>query len=147
MEDTRGLIDYRIKISGEENQAWFSDGAIKEIHEITDGFPRKMTQLCHQLLLSMIGEERDSIDADMVKRVSSGQTPDADKLKKISSDGEFDDIAVNKLLDVLRKKDKKNSGVKSLDKKVEKLAPEETEEAIDEQEKVYKLYCSLRLGQ
>ena len=62
----------------------------------------------------MIGEERDSIDADMVKRVSSGQTPDADKLKKISPDGEFDDIAVNKLLDVLRKKDKKNSGVKSL---------------------------------
>ena len=109
LEDTRGLIDYRIKISGEENQAWFSDGAIKEIHSITDGFPRKMTQLCHQLLLSMIGEERDSIDADMVKRVSSGQTPDADKLKKISSDGEFDDIAVNKLLDVLRKKDKKNS--------------------------------------
>ena len=51
-----------------------------------------MTVLCHQLLLSMIGEERDSIDADMVKRVSSGQTPDADKLKKISSDGEFDDI-------------------------------------------------------
>ena len=43
LEDTRGLIDYRIKISGEENQAWFSDGAIKEIHKITDGFPRKMT--------------------------------------------------------------------------------------------------------
>ena len=124
LEDTRGLIDYRIKISGEENQAWFSDGAIKEIHSITDGFPSKMTQLCHQLLLSMIGEERDSIDADMVKRVSSGQTPDADKLKKISSDGEFDDIAVNKLLDVLRKKDKKNSSAESSDKKVEKLAPE-----------------------
>lgn len=135
LEDTRGLIDYRIKISGEENQAWFSDGAIKEIHKITDGFPRKMTQLCHQLLLSMIGEERDSIDADMVKRVSSGQTPDADKLKKISSDGEFDDIAVNKLLDVLRKKDKKSSSADSSDKKVEKSPPEEIEESTDELEK------------
>ena len=137
LEDTRGLIDYRIKISGEENQAWFSDGAIKEIHKITDGFPRKMTQLCHQLLLSMIGEERDSIDADMVKRVSSGQTPDADKLKKISSDGEFDDIAVNKLLDVLRKKDKKSSSADSLDKKVEKSPPEKTEEPTDELEQVH----------
>tara|TARA_S200000501_G_scaffold138904_1_gene131281 strand:- start:2613 stop:5648 length:3036 start_codon:yes stop_codon:yes gene_type:complete len=135
LEDTRGLIDYRIKISGEENQAWFSDGAIKEIHKITDGFPRKMTQLCHQLLLSMIGEERDSIDADMVKRVSSGQTPDADKLKKISSDGEFDDIAVNKLLDVLRKKDKRSSSADSSDKKVEKSPPEEIEESTDELEK------------
>ncbi|MFL2982761.1 MAG: AAA family ATPase [Candidatus Neomarinimicrobiota bacterium] len=107
LEDTRGLIDYRIKISGEENQAWFSDGAIKVIHEVTDGFPRKMTQLCHQLLLAMIGEERESIDAEMVKRVVSGDTPDAENLKKISSSGEFDDLAVNKLLDVLRKKDKK----------------------------------------
>ena len=107
LEDTRGLIDYRIKISGEENQAWFSDGAIRVIHEVTDGFPRKMTQLCHQLLLAMIGEERESIDGDMVKRVVSGDTPDAENLKKISSSGDFDDLAVNKLLDVLRKKDKK----------------------------------------
>ena len=106
LEDTRGLIDYRIKISGEENQAWFSDGAIKEIHKVTDGFPRKMTQLCHQLLLAMIGEERESIDAKMVKRIVSGEAPNAENLKKISSSGEFDDIAVNKLLDVLRNKDK-----------------------------------------
>ena len=106
LEDTRGLIDYRIKISGEENQAWFSDGAIKEIHKVTDGFPRKMTQLCHQLLLAMIGEERQSIDAKMVKRIVSGEAPNAQNLKKISSSGEFDDIAVNKLLDVLRNKDK-----------------------------------------
>ena len=106
LEDTRGLIDFRIKISGEENQAWFSDEAIKSIHDITEGFPRKMTQLCHQLLLAMIGEERESIDAEMVQRVTSGQTPDAENLKKISSGGEFDDLAVNKLLDVLRKKDK-----------------------------------------
>ena len=106
LEDTRGLIDFRIKISGEENQTWFSDEAIKSIHDITEGFPRKMTQLCHQLLLAMIGEERESIDAEMVQRVTSGQTPDAENLKKISSGGEFDDLAVNKLLDVLRKKDK-----------------------------------------
>lgn len=80
LEDTRGLIDYRIKISGEENQAWFSDGAIKEIHKVTDGFPRKMTQLCHQLLLAMIGEERQSIDAKMVKRIVSGEAPNAENL-------------------------------------------------------------------
>ena len=35
-------------------------------------------------------------------------------------------------------KDKKNSSAESSDKKVEKLAPEATEEAIDEQEKVNK---------
>ena len=65
-----------------------------------------MTQLCHQLLLAMIGEERQSIDAKMVKRIISGEAPNAKNLKKISSSGEFDDIAVNKLLDVLRNKDK-----------------------------------------
>ena len=42
----------------------------------------------------------------MVKRIVSGEAPNAENLKKISSSGEFDDIAVNKLLDVLRNKDK-----------------------------------------
>ncbi|MEL1224615.1 MAG: AAA family ATPase, partial [Candidatus Neomarinimicrobiota bacterium] len=130
LEDTRGLIDYRIKISGEENQAWFSDGAIKEIHKVTDGFPRKMTQLCHQLLLAMIGEERQSIDAKMVKRIVSGEAPNAENLKKISSSGEFDEIAVNKLLDVLRNKDKaKKVESADLDPKTEK---DEKDDAIED---------------
>ena len=35
-------------------------------------------------LLAMIGEERESIDAEMVQRVTSGQIPDAENLKKLS---------------------------------------------------------------
>lgn len=140
LEDTRGLIDYRIKISGEENQAWFSDGAIKVIHDVTDGFPRRMTQLCHQLLLAMIGEERQSIDAEMVKRVVSGDTPDAENLKKINASGDFDDLAVNKLLDVLRKKDKKKETPKPKESDVspikkEEIVSEEPDNAPDEKEK------------
>ena len=107
LEDTRGLIDFRVENSGGEKGAWFSDESIKMIHDITDGYPRRITQICHQLLLTMIGDERDAIDADLVKRVTSGQTPDAENLKKISKGSNYDDIAVNKLLDVLRKKDKK----------------------------------------
>ena len=144
LEDTRGLIDYRIKISGEENQAWFSDGAIKVIHDVTDGFPRRMTQLCHQLLLAMIGEERESIDAEMVKRVVSGDTPDAENLKKIDASGDFDDLAVNKLLDVLRKKDKKKEKAKpkesdvspaKKDKKKETAKPKESDISPAKKEK------------
>ena len=135
LEDTRGLIDFRIKISGEGDQSWFSDEAVKAIHDITDGFPRKMTQLCHQLLLAMIGEERESIDAEMVQRVTSGQTPDAENLKKLSSNsGEFDDLAVNKLLDVLRKKDQKTKTTES--KKVEEEAKLEKVEDPVKVEKV-----------
>ena len=106
LEDTRGLIDYRVENSGGQRGAWFSDEAIKMVHDVTDGYPRKITQICHQLLLTMIGDERDSIDAEMVNRVTSGQTPDTENLKKISKGSSYDDIAVNKLLDVLRKKDK-----------------------------------------
>ena len=44
----------------------------------------------------MIGDERTAIDAEMVTRVTSGQTPDAENLKKISQGNNYDDIAVNK---------------------------------------------------
>ena len=40
-------------------------------------------------------------------------------------------------MDVLQEKDKKNSSAESSDKKIEKSLPEETEESIDEQEKVH----------
>ncbi|MBT6018178.1 AAA family ATPase, partial [bacterium] len=58
LEDARGLVDYRIENSGGKKGAWFSDESIKMIHDVTDGYPRKITQLCHQLLLTMIGDER-----------------------------------------------------------------------------------------
>jgi general secretion pathway protein A len=112
LEDARGLVDYRIENSGGEKGAWFSDESIKMIHEVTDGYPRKITQLCHQLLLTMIGDERTAIDAEMVTRVTSGQTPDAENLKKLSQGNNYDDIAVNKLLDVLRKKDQEGTKTK-----------------------------------
>ena len=112
LEDARGLVDYRIENSGGKKGAWFSDESIKMIHDVTDGYPRKITQLCHQLLLTMIGDERTAIDAEMVNRVTSGQTPDAENLKKLSQGNNYDDIAVNKLLDVLRKKDQEGTNAK-----------------------------------
>lgn len=122
LEDARGLIDYRLENSGGKKGAWFSDEAIKMIHDVTDGYPRKITQICHQLLLTMIGDERNAIDAEMVSRVTSGQTPDAENLKKLSEVNNYDDIAVNRLLDVLRKKDKeKINEVEASEKPVEKL--------------------------
>ena len=131
LEDTRGLIDYRVENSGGKKGAWFSDEAIKMIHDVTDGYPRKITQICHQLLLTMIGDERTAIDAEMVSRVTSGQTPDAENLKKLSEVNNYDDIAVNRLLDVLRKKDKEENGETEA---VEKAAkePEEVEAKKEE---------------
>ena len=120
LEDARGLVDFRIENSGGEKGAWFSDESIKMIHDITDGYPRKITQLCHQLLLTMIGDERTAIDAEMVNRVTSGQTPDAENLKKLSQGNNYDDIAVNKLLDVLRKKDQEGTTSKEPEVVLEK---------------------------
>jgi type II secretory pathway predicted ATPase ExeA len=135
LEDTRGLIDYRVENSGGEKGAWFSDDAIKMIHDVTDGYPRKITQICHQLLLTMIGDERTAIDADMVARVTAGQTPDAENLKKLSEVNNYDDIAVNRLLDVLRKKDKEeNSETEIIEKSVSDSEVEEVkkEEVLSE---------------
>ncbi len=101
LEDMQGMIDHRIKITGGEPGSWFTQKSIKKIHKNTQGYPRKVTQLCHQLLLTMISEEKQEINEEMVQRVISGKIDTGGLLKQKKKN--YNEIAVNKLLDVLRK--------------------------------------------
>ncbi len=103
LEDMKGMIDHRIQITGGEAGSWFTEKAILKIHKNTQGYPRKVTQLCHQILLAMISEEQNKIDEEMVQRVISGKIDTGGLLKQKKKN--YNQIAVNKLLDVLRKDD------------------------------------------
>ena len=59
LEDMKGMIDHRIQITGGVAGSWFTEEAILKIHKNTQGYPRKITQLCHQILLAMISEEKN----------------------------------------------------------------------------------------
>ena len=101
LEDLQGMIDHRITVTGGDPGSWFTQKSIKKIHKNTQGYPRKVTQLCHQLLLTMISEEKKEINEEMVQRVISGKINTGGLLKQKKKN--YNEIAVNKLLDVLRK--------------------------------------------
>lgn len=101
LEDMRGMVDHRIEVSGGKAGSWFTENAILKIHKNTQGYPRKVTQLCHQLLLTMMSENKDEISAEMVQRVISGKVDMGGLLQQKKKN--YSEIAVNKLLDVLRK--------------------------------------------
>ena len=110
IEDMRGMIDHRIEVTGGNPGSWFEEKALVKIHKNTQGYPRKVTQLCHQVLLTMISEEKSVINEEMVQRVISGKIDTGGLLKQKKKN--YNEIAVNKLLDVLRKDEpEKNTAV------------------------------------
>ena len=66
-EDTRGLIDHRLKIAGlPEEREIFTENAKNLIYKYTRGFPRKIIVTCHNLLIDMLITGKSKVDADLV---------------------------------------------------------------------------------
>ena len=82
LEDMKGMIDHRIDVTGGIRGSWFNEKALIKIHKNTQGYPRKITQLCHQLLLTMMSEDKTDIDEEMVQRVMSGKLDTGGLLKQ-----------------------------------------------------------------
>ena len=109
IEDMRGMIDHRIEICGGSAGAWFTEDAILKIYKNTQGYPRKVTQLCHQALLTMMSENKNEITEKMIQGVISGTGNTTGLLKQKKKN--YNEIAVNKLLDVLRKDEGKSKKI------------------------------------
>ena len=70
--ETRELIDYRLRQAGFRGKYYlFLDGAVKEIHRATRGYPRKIAMLCHKALKSMVMKNREVIDQEMIEELVS----------------------------------------------------------------------------
>ena len=50
--------------------------AIKAIHNQTQGYPRKINKLCHQLLLNMMSEKEEIVSLNIVENTIGGKVPD-----------------------------------------------------------------------
>lgn len=73
-EEVRELINFRIKqagfIAGEDGKReLFSDEAVSLIWEYAQGFPRKLTLICHDSLVDLVMQEKKIVDADIVRNV------------------------------------------------------------------------------
>ena len=67
-KETREMIFFRLTQAGFDNsRTLFDDEAIKMIYEFSQGYPRKISLICHNCLERMIMLEKDIIDAGIVK--------------------------------------------------------------------------------
>lgn len=67
VEDTRKLIDFRLKVGGlAEGREIFTENAKELIYKYTKGYPRKIIITCHNLLIEMLITGKTKVDADLV---------------------------------------------------------------------------------
>ena len=114
LQDTVGFINHRMKQVGGGDKPWFSQEAIEKIYKSTGGYPRRITRTCHELLLSLLGTDNKIIDVNMFDKAFSDDTP-ASSDKEETEKKDYSSIAVNKLLDVLRKDKNKPDETKEND--------------------------------
>ena len=67
-EESVEMLSHRLLLAGAENpERLFDKGALREIHHLTGGYPRKMIRLAHLTLLALIMSGRKTADVRLVK--------------------------------------------------------------------------------
>ncbi|MFZ0256935.1 MAG: XrtA/PEP-CTERM system-associated ATPase [Gammaproteobacteria bacterium] len=69
-DETRGYIDHRLITAGWQGDPQFTDQAYLDIHEYTNGIPRRINTLCDRLFLYGCLEELHEINRDAVAAVT-----------------------------------------------------------------------------
>lgn len=70
LNETKDMIHYRIKRAGYQSESrLFQDDAIKLIHQVSRGYPRKITLLCHRALKSLVMKRKWAIDEDLIRDI------------------------------------------------------------------------------
>lgn len=69
-EEVREMLDFRLQQAGFSGEKpLFSDEAIRMIWNQTQGYPRKLSLVCHNCLESLIMYDQDQVDVDIAQRV------------------------------------------------------------------------------
>ncbi|MFA6609783.1 MAG: hypothetical protein WCT15_02915, partial [Candidatus Omnitrophota bacterium] len=71
-EETREMIKYRLKAAGYESSVdFFTNEAIVEIYRYTQGYPRRISMLCHNALKSLVMDNKSIVDANVIRDLIS----------------------------------------------------------------------------
>jgi len=69
-DETRSLIEFRIRQAGYSSKMFlFLDGAIREIHHYTKGYPRQIAMICHKALKALVLKRKSVIDEALIREV------------------------------------------------------------------------------
>jgi general secretion pathway protein A len=66
--NTRKMIEFRLRVAGlNSGRSLFTDDAYMAIYMETLGYPRKIINLCHHALLTMLIREKEIIDGEIIR--------------------------------------------------------------------------------
>ena len=69
-QETRQMINFRLMAAGyNSSMAFFTDEAVTEIYRYTQGYPRRISMLCHNALKALVMEHKSVIDADVIQDI------------------------------------------------------------------------------
>lgn len=69
-DEVRDLIEFRLGLAGYGNEApLFTDGAIRMIAERTQGYPRKLSIMCHNALESLVMHDLKTVDESVIRKL------------------------------------------------------------------------------
>ena len=72
LDETREMIAFRIKQASYcSNTLLFQEDAIEMIHKISQGYPRKITMLCHRSLKQLVMKRKWAVDEEVVGEIVS----------------------------------------------------------------------------
>lgn len=70
--ETSQMIKYRLKAAGYESGLdFFTNDAIAEIYKFTQGYPRRISLICHNALKLLVMENKTVVDAAVIKDLVS----------------------------------------------------------------------------
>ncbi|MCK4994977.1 MAG: AAA family ATPase [Candidatus Omnitrophica bacterium] len=69
-QETKELVDFRLKKAGyHSGPAFFTDEAMREIYEHTQGYPRRIAILCHDALTALVIKSTVVVDVNIVREL------------------------------------------------------------------------------
>lgn len=70
VNDTRAMIDFRLKQSGyNSGRTLFTESAVNLIYQYTQGYPRRIANLCHSALEELTIREGSLIEEDLIVEI------------------------------------------------------------------------------
>lgn len=70
--ETKEMIVFRLKAAGYDSPVkFFTDEAVEEIYRYTQGYPRRISLLCHNALKALVLENKHIIDVNIIRELIS----------------------------------------------------------------------------
>lgn len=71
-QETKEMIEFRLRAAGyNSNLPFFTDEAIAEIYRYTQGYPRRISMLCHNTLKLLVMESKSIVDREVIQNLIS----------------------------------------------------------------------------